>query len=370
MQILVGVIDRSPDAVGLMGPLKWYDPFLVSIPGIGVPTHTWLRRRREMKWETPSSDPIWFRSYWWIGDVPDGWTPNRFVHVAGRHSDIWNRTQAAFPEFFADPDRYGFIFKAEPVEGVECIRKVGGMNWVHDNRHRPAPEEKVIDLEGQLEPAVEYQTEGVDRIFWEWLGALFIGVGVVGHLISKYVPLVDTDTDTEGLQQPSLFGIIRATMSPAEPYIGGLFQAWNSDIIALMNDIEKWSGKDLDADEILGAVNIWAGTEAGQHALTGIVAMYVAKHKGKQIATSAADKHAINALSLSDYLDLIHDIANPAELVEPEDDIVDIAEKLLKDRMEALPEGTTEAATVIIKEMGHYLKRRSESHGIESGADA
>ena len=360
MQILVGVIDRSPEYPGRSAPVNWLNPleYLDALyPQVRRPIPDWK-----------DADPIWFRSYWWIGDVPDGWTPNRFVHVAGRHSDIWNRTQAAFPEFIADPDRWGFIFKAEPVEGVECIRKVGGMNWIHDNRHRPAPEEKVIDLEGQLEPAVEYQTEGVDRIFWEWLGSLFIGVGVVGHIISEYIPLVDTNTD--GLTAPSLFGIIRATMSPAEPYIGGLFQAWNSDIIALMNDIEKWSGKDLDADEILGAVNIWAGTEAGQHALTGIVAMYVARHKGKQIATSAADKHAINALSLSDYLDLIHDIANPAELVEPEDDIVDIAEKLLKDRMEALPEGTTETATVIIKEMGHYLKRRSESHGIESGTDA
>ena len=366
MRIQIGFVDNRPDAPGLSAPIKWYDPFIRSIPGIG-PAHDIVRRWRAEQWDD-TADPfhIWIDSYWWIGQLPPGTQVQHPAQHAGRESDIWNKVQASFPDIAINPD-IGIIFRGAPMNpNFSCLKTSGGNIW-DDWYYSPqeaveqpkTPEDVLVEVTGQ--PMEEILTPGADRQFWQILAQ---GIGIAAA-VAAFIPVPPRpDTDSEAIPKPTFFGIINSFLQPwAGPIVGGLFQAWNSDVIALIDDIEKWTATDLDADEILGALNHWAGTPDGEATLTGIVAMYAAKRAGKmaeaQQAAAKGEVGMMQALTLSDYLDMIHDLTS--------DEIIPSMEEI-QDQLDKLVDGGDNQLKPLVRDMGHYFKAsQEEERGSASG---
>ena len=367
-RVFVGVVDRGPPdtpagyerMVNWKNPLTWLDALYPQV------------RRPHPDWKDP--DPIWFTSYWWIGDIPDGYVVNSgFVHHAGRWSDIWTTVQGNFADLLNDPnDRYGIIFKASPdTPGVECLRRIGGWNWLDDARYRPPKEEEVIDIEGKVEeifhaPIEEVaNVEGPDAWFWKNVG---LGMGLVGGSIvgigAHIPPGVEDAVEGTG-DIPTLMDGLDVVMNLGGKLTLGLYAAsYARQIWWRVQTIEQAVGVDFETDEVMAAVENWAMSDSGQQTLANIFSLWVAKQvKAVRSQRNAGDKLLWHSLSLSDYFDIVMALQEDIENLPTHIDV--------KETIDNLPEAERETILKpVIAGLGHYFERRRESHGIESGTDA
>ena len=364
------VIDNEPEGPekkGLQRVLFELSPFtqFVGLPGHPVTLADWLQAA--FPGQAPYSRSLGrIDSFWWVGPLPNNTHPVPPTLHAGDASHIWARVNAAFGELIRS-DRYSVVWAAYPDNRCQLST---GSSWRYDDDDaNPEDEwERVKTIEEMAveevfdEPLAEIETAGIDRGLWKAFAA------AVG-----FVEAVDEDNYDQWreLREPT------KPQDRPQRYDGKTLTQEMADILGVLDDgprflvgrklatldwqinlLEHAIGKDLDADEVVGALDHWAQSQNGQRAMATAVAMagaMAAPEISEYIAEAAAAGTGME-MTYSDYIDIVHLIVDNEQLVQTLD---------MDHYMSTL---TQEEARAIlgprIKRLGHYFERKVQSHDV------
>ena len=212
------------------------------------------------------------------------------------------------------------------------------------------------------EPLAEVEEKGWDAPYWHAVG---VGLGWLRNVELLGTSIADIFEQAMPNEMPQrwdnnepgpLMEILTdfAGMGLDIPVLGVRAGLRMTD--AAINYIEFSTGEDMDADEIVGRIDSWAESKSGKEAIWSALAIFGAVKGVRALQTAGLGQEVggKTLLTMSEFLDVIHVLADEEELAKSID-VAGYYEGL--DQSDKLRLIAHE-----VKGLGHYLKRLEKTY--------